>query len=81
VPLLVVDEAPYGSRPAQGYSEQSPDPDGNPARRDVAHLNIVWFLSYRHSNDHEQDQGDPAYGCGNQDQQGEYQFSAPLLML
>jgi hypothetical protein len=45
----------WGSRPPQVLAEQSPDPDGNPARRGDAHLDVAWFLPYRHNNDREQD--------------------------
>lgn len=69
------------SGPAQVHAEQSPNPDGNSARRDVAQLHVPRLLPYRHDNHDEYGQGDPAHGKDNQDQHSEHQFSAPLLMI
>jgi len=76
--LLPVDTVGHVRRPAQVHTEQPPNSDGNSAGRDVAQLHVTWFLPYRHDNENEHGQDDPARGEDSQDQRGKHQFSAPL---
>jgi hypothetical protein len=70
-----------GSRSAYVDPEQSPNHDGDQARRYVAHLRVTRFLPYSDDHDGKQDQDERAAAKTANDQRGKHQLSAPLPMI